>query len=70
MPWMLEFETLDKAPQNVIFINAKSIHTVKPHYKTEDLTEISYSHDNYVVVREKCDDVVDRLRRAFELGEA
>jgi len=70
MPCMLEFETLDKAPQNVIFINAKSIHTAKPHHKTEGLTEIKYGHDSHIVVREKCDDVVNRLRRAFEIGEA
>lgn len=70
MPCMLEFETLDKAPQNVIYINAKSIHTVKPHHKLEGLTEISYSQDNYIVVREKCDYVVAKLRRAFDIGEA
>jgi len=70
MPCMLEFETTYKAPLNVIYINAKSIHTAQPHPKDEGLTEIIYGHDNHMVVREECSSVVDRLRRAFEIGEA
>lgn len=70
MPCMLKFETTYKAPLDVIYINAKSIHTAQPHPKVEGLTEIIYGQENHVVVREECSSVVERLRRAFEIGEA
>lgn len=71
MPCMLEFKKSGKAPYDVIFINAKSIETVRVHTGQPDQTEITYGNDGgYVVVHEKCDYVVAKLRRAFDIGEA
>ena len=66
MPFMVEFETTHKAPLNVIYINAKSIHTAQPHPKVKGLTEIIYGQENHIVVREECSSLVDRLHRIFE----
>ena len=63
---MIEFETTYKAPLNVIYINAKSIHAARPHPKVEGLTEIIYGQENHVVVRGECSSIVERLCQIFE----
>lgn len=70
MPCMLEFKRGSRPPYDAIFINAKCIETVRVHTGQPDQTEITYGNDGYVVVHEKCEDVVARLRYAFEVGEA